>query len=234
MARPTRLTGPGLTHHVIQRGNNRQEIFFADADRRLFLSWLDAAAQAEGCALHAYVLMNNHVHLLVTPNSADGLPRMMQSLGRRYVRYVNITHGRTGTLWEGRYRATILDSETYVLACYRYIEANPLRAGLVGDPAQHLWSSYRRNALGRRDPLVAEHETYLALGSTPAARQDSYHALFAQGLDGALIGTLRDATQRGWIPGSEQFRHSVETLLGRSATMPQRGRPPRHEEKGSE
>jgi putative transposase len=202
-------------------------IFFTDADRRLFLSWLGAAAEAEGCALHAYVLMSNHVHLLLTSDSADGLPRLMQSLGRRYVRYINITRGRTGTLWEGRYRATILDSETYVLACHRYIEANPLRARIVDRPQDHRWSSHNHNAYGQVDPLLSEHPSYQALGTTPAIRQEGYRALFAQGLDGALLDTLRDATHRGWVPGSESFLQSVQAAIGRNVAIPRRGRPPR-------
>jgi putative transposase len=234
MPRPGRLCAAGHVHHVIQRGNNRQDVFFEDGDRRLFLRLLAEAAAKEGCALHAYVLMTNHVHLLLTATRAASLPRLMQSIGRRYVAHVNRSHGRTGTLWEGRYRATVLDSEGYLLACYRYIEANPVRAGLVARPQDYAWSSYRANALGRADPLLAPHETYLALGATAPARQAAYRALFRQGLEDEMLATLRDATQRGWVPGPDRFRAQIEAAVGRSLTAPRRGRPPGAEGKAAE
>lgn len=226
MPRPNRLFMPGQTHHVLQRGNNRQAVFFDDEGRRLFRRWLGEAAAAEGCAVHAYVLMTNHFHLLLTAGGAGSIPRLMQSLGRRYVGLVNRTQGRTGTLWEGRYKSAILDSETYVLACHRYIEANPLRAGMAR-PQDYPWSSHRHNAFGEADGLLTPHETYLALGPTPAKRRDAYRALFAEGLDGALIETLRDATQRGWAPGGDGFQRAIEAALGRKAGPPRRGRPPK-------
>ena len=157
MARRLRLLAGGETHHVIQRGNNRMGIFVSDADRILYLTWLAGALDAQGGLLHAYVLMTNHVHLLLTAPHANSLPRMLQSLGRRYVAYFNTAYGRTGTLWEGRYRSTIIDSEAYLIACDRYIEANPLRARMVINAADFPWSSYRCNALGAVDPLVSEH-----------------------------------------------------------------------------
>jgi putative transposase len=227
MPRPVRLFMPGLTHHVLQRGNNRQAVFFDDEGRRLFLRWLSDAAKAEGCQVHAYVLMTNHFHLLLTAARAGSIPRLMQSLGRRYVGLVNRRQERTGTLWEGRYKSAILDSETYVMACHRYIEANPLRAGLVARPEDYAWSSHRHNALGETDGLVAAHETYLALGRTQAERLAAYRALFAEGLDGALIEILRDAVQRGWAPGGDGFRSRIEAALGREAGPPRRGRPPK-------
>jgi putative transposase len=238
MPRPTRLCVAGQTHHVIQRGNNKQPIFFAAADRQFFLQWLAEGLTREDCALHAYVLMTNHVHLLLTTGRDDSLPRLMQSLGRRYVGYVNRRYERTGTLWEGRYRATVLDSDTYVLACYRYIEANPVRAGIVRRAQDYPWSSYRSNALGRADALLKPHATYAALGATPAARQAAYCTLCAQGVADDVVETLRDATQRGWVPGGQRFRNRIEAALGRPAGPPRRGRPPmqrqRAEEKGSE
>jgi REP element-mobilizing transposase RayT len=148
MPRPTRLVMAGQAHHVLQRGNNRQPVFFDDEGRRLYLRWLGEAAASEGCALHAYALMTNHVHLMLMPARAESISRLMQSVGRRYVGYVNRAHGRTGTLWEGRYKSTVLDSETYVLACQRYIEANPLRAAMVTRAEDYPWSSYRFSALG--------------------------------------------------------------------------------------
>ncbi len=225
MPRPARLLLAGQAHHIIQRGNNRQAIFFTNADRRLFLVDLSAVLVTEGCALHAYVLMTNHIHLLVTPTADAGIGRLMQSLGRRYVGHINRTYSRTGTLWEGRFKSTIVDSEDYVMACYRYIEANPVRAAMVERAGDYLWSSYLHNALGRRDPMITEHEVYTTLGKTKAARRTAYMDLSAGALAGPLIETLRDATQRGWIPGRESFRRQIETALGGKAAALARGRP---------
>jgi putative transposase len=156
--------------HVIQRGNNREAIFFADEDYARYRDWLAAAAAEYGCAIHSFVLMTNHVHLLVTPRATDSLPRTMQSLGRRYVRHVNTVYRRTGTLWEGRYRAAPIDSEPYFLACCRYIELNPVRARMVRHPSDYRWSSYLAHAQGATDPMLTVHEIYDRLGSTPAER----------------------------------------------------------------
>jgi putative transposase len=229
MPRLARLCLSGQAHHVLQRGNNRQAVFFDDEGRRLFLRWLGEAAAAEGCAIHAYVLMTNHFHLAVTASRGDSIPRMMQSLGRRYVGYINRALRRTGTLWEGRYKSTVLDSESYLLACLRYIEANPLRAGMVARPEDHPWSSYGGNALGRSDMLLTPHETYRALGSAPLERQAAYRALFAEGLNREQLDALRDSIQRGWAPGSDRFRREVEIALGRRASIPRRGRPPKRQ-----
>jgi putative transposase len=218
---------PGQAHHILQRGNNRQAVFFDKEGRRLFLRWAGEAVVAEGCAIHAYLLMTNHFHLAVTAARAGSIPRMMQSLGRRYVGFVNRSLGRTGTLWEGRYKSTILDSERYVLACQRYIEANALRARIVARPEDYPWSSYAYTALGRADALLTPHETYRALGATPAERQDAYRRLFAEGLNAELLDALRDSIQRGWTPGSDRFRHEVEVALRRRTDPPRRGRPPK-------
>ena len=227
MPRPARLSLAGQAHHIIQRGNNRQPIFFSDADRRRFLHELDQALAAHHCVLHAYVLMTNHVHLLVTPGDDAGIGRMMQSLGRRYVGYVNRTHGRTGTLWEGRFRSTIVDAEDYVMACYRYIEANPVRAGMHARAEDHPWSSHAHNALARRNALIGEHPAYLSLGSTADARAAVYRDGFAAGLNRELLEIIRDATQRGWVPGRPSFRREVEAALERPVEPPVRGRPKR-------
>jgi putative transposase len=148
MARKPRIALAGYAQHVVQRGNNRQATFFAEADYRYYLDCLAEASAKYDCALHAYVLMTNHVHLLVTPNQTDGIARMMQSVGRRYVQYVNYCNKRSGTLWEGRYKASLVQSERYLLVCSRYIELNPVRAGMVTRPEAYRWSSYRANALG--------------------------------------------------------------------------------------
>jgi putative transposase len=176
MARLGRYFLPDQPLHVIQRGNNRAPIFFHDEDYARYRRWLGEAAARYGCAVHAYLLMTNHVHLLVTPQADGSLPGAMQSLGRRYVRYVNATYRRTGTLWEGRYRAAPIDSEAYFLACARYIEANPVRAGMVAHPSDYGWSSWGAHALGRADPLVTDHPIYRALGRSaraPTARSSS-------------------------------------------------------------
>ncbi len=230
MPRQPRLTLAGQAHHVIQRGNNKQAIFFCDTDRTLFLGDLEDALLKHGCVLHAYVLMTNHIHLLITPGRDEAIGQLMQSLGRRYVGHVNRSYGRTGTLWEGRFKSTIVDAEDYVMACYRYIEANPVRAGMVTDPAAYPWSSYGANALGRTNRLVSEHEVYRDLGATAEARQAAYRALFDEGLGQDMVDTIRDATQRGWVPGSEKFRRQIEEALGRRVERPVRGRPVKGED----
>jgi len=225
MARLGRYFLAGQPLHVIQRGNNRQAIFFAEEDHRLYREWLAGAAAEHGCAVHAYVLMTNHVHLLVTPATPESLPRAMQSLGRRYVRHVNAVHRRTGTLWEGRYRAAPIDSEAYFLACCRYIELNPVRAHMVRHPRDYPWSSYRAHAQGAADPLVESHELYRRLGRTAAARQEAYRALFRIPLESAFVGELRAATNGGWALGQEAFRARVAKTTGRRAAPLPRGRP---------
>jgi putative transposase len=225
MPRLPRLFLAGQPNHVIQRGNNRGAIFFAEDDRRRYLAWLGEALASEGCALHAYVLMTNHVHLLVTAVAEQAIPRVLQSLGRRYVRHVNQRYGRSGTLWEGRFKSTIVDSETYLLACHRYIESNPLRARMVADAADYRWSSYRHNALGEADALLTRHAVYEALGGSSEARCAAYRALFREGLEDPILATIRDATQRGWAMGSERFQQEIGVALRRRADPPQRGRP---------
>jgi putative transposase len=225
MARPGRCFLPDQPLHLIQRGNNRQAIFFSARDYVRYRDWLGEAARANGCAVHAYVLMTNHVHLLLTPSREHSVPRLMQSLGRRYVHYVNASYRRTGTLWEGRYRASLIDSESYLLACCRYIELNPVRAGLVTHPKDYPWSSYAAQALGRPDPLVTPHPLYLALGLTTGERQQAYRALFRAALGADSIAAIRRATNGGWALGSEGFRRRVAEALGRPVAPAPRGRP---------
>lgn len=158
MPRRTRIHIDGLPLHIVQRGHNRAACFFDDQDRRAYLGWLHEALVREHCRLHAYVLMTNHVHLLLTPEEVERVPQVLISVGRRYVQYVNHTYGRTGTLWDGRYKSSLVQAETYLLFCHRYVELNPVRAGMVADPARYRWSSYRANALGEADTLVTPHE----------------------------------------------------------------------------
>jgi len=227
MARLGRYFLPSQALHVIQRGNNRQAIFFHDEDRVLYRNWLGEAAAEYGCAIHAYVLMTNHVHLLVTPGDAESLPRTMQSLGRRYVRRINDTYGRSGTLWEGRYRAAPIDGEGWFITCSRYIELNPVRARLVSHPRLWRWSSYRANAEGAADPLITPHALYRGLARTHAGRLLAYRRLFKDALSEEALNAIRTATNGGWALGDDRFREEIEKALKRRATPLPKGRPPR-------
>ena len=204
--------------HIVQRGNNRTQTFIDENDYRVFRALLQLTRRKAGCAIHAYVLMRNHVHLLVTPATKHSPARLMQGLGRWYVRYFNERHGRTGTLWEGRYRSTLIDSERYFLACSRYIELNPVRAGVVADTADFAWSSFRGNALGACDYLLTPHETYRALGATSAARQAAYRALFDQPLGARMVDAFRIAAKRGTALGSALWAQRLEARLERRLT----------------
>ncbi|MBV8535400.1 MAG: transposase [Alphaproteobacteria bacterium] len=227
MARPARYFLRDQPLHVIQRGNNRQAIFFHDDDYAHCRDWLAAAASEHGLAIHAYVFMTNHVHLLATPQSENSLPRAMQSLGRRYVRRLNTIYQRTGTLWEGRYRAAPIESDAHFLACCRYIELNPVRAGMTRHPRDHRWSSYAAHALGMTDVLVSEHPLYRALGATPRDRQAAYRDLFEAELDPAFVDELRAATNGGWAIGSERFKREIAAALGRHVAPLPKGRRPK-------
>jgi len=223
MARLPRLVIPGQPLHLIQRGNNRSATFFADEDYQNYRDSLRQASQRFGCAIHAYVLMTNHVHLLITPDSEQGPARMMQAVGRRYVRYVNGCYRRTGTLWEGRYKSAMIDSEHYLLACSRYIELNPVRAEVVEDPAQYRWSSYRHNAVGRLDPLITPHALYRALGSQPTDQQAAYRALCMIHVEPQTLDEIRRTTNDGTILGHDRFREQIEAALQRRVTRATHG-----------
>jgi putative transposase len=204
-----------MPQHVIQRGNNRSPTFLSESDYRYYLECLEEACRRWRCQVHAYVLMTNHVHLLVTPTTNDGVSRVMQTVGRRVVQRFNKAHARTGTLWEGRYKATIVEDDRYLFTCYRYIELNPIRAGLVVWPRDYRWSSHAANALGRRSSLVVAHAKYNDLGPRPASRRAAYRALFAELLTDADLETIREATNKGWALGGERFRDAVERSLNR-------------------
>ena len=225
MARLPRLTLAGHPHHVIQRGNNRQPIFLSDDDRLHFLQLLAEYAEKFKVAVHAYVLMDNHIHLLATPASDDGLPQMMQALGRRYVRYFNDRHTRTGTLWEGRYRSTLIQTERYLLACMVYIDLNPVRAGIVAAAADFAWSSHRHYAGAAVDPLVSPHAQWWALGNTPYEREARYREAVAQGLPERERAALREATRHGWPLGDAGFLARLAQASGRRVTPGKAGRP---------
>jgi len=215
MPRLPRYNAPGFPQHVIQRGNNRCACFAVDQDYRFFRDCLSTACEKYGCRIHAYVFMTNHVHLLMTPSTESGIGQVMQSVGRRYVGHFNSTYGRTGTLWEGRYKATVVETESYLFACYRYIELNPVRAGLVENPRAFPWSSHGANAFSERDSLVSPHEHYTRLGRHDTARQAAYRGFFDVPLDETTVTVIRDATQKGWTLGSKKFRQEIAALVGR-------------------
>lgn len=225
MPRQPRLDLPGIPQHVIQRGNDRQPCFFDQIDYVRYSDELREIATREGCAIHAYVLMTNHVHLLMTPAAAGRVGRVMQALGRRYVRYVNDRYHRTGTLWEGRYKSCLVADDDHLLRCYRYIELNPLRAAMVADPGAYPWSSYRRNALGDHDPLVQSHPAYRALSEDPRQRQHAYRTLVMETVDPAETDAIRVHLQRQHAYGSNRFRRAIEAQLGRTAGPRKIGRP---------
>jgi len=202
VARLPRLTIPGFPHHVIQRGNDRRAIFVDDADRERYLATLREIAARCGLAVHAHVLMPDHVHLLVTPQAAGDVGRVIQSLGRRYVRWFNDRHGRGGALFEGRYRSAVVDAEIYLLACMRYIELNPVRAGLVNGPAEFRWSSYAHHVGRAVDPMINDHPVYWALGNTPFERQAAYRRLFEHVPPKDELAMIRRATHGGWLLGT--------------------------------
>jgi putative transposase len=233
MARQTRRVIPGVALHVIQRGNNRQACFRRDSDHLLYLLHLRELSAKHGCAVHAYCLMTNHVHLLMTPSTEDALSTLMRDLGQRYVQYVNRTYGRSGTLWEGRYRSCIAESAHYVLACYRYIELNPVRAGLADRPGNYSWSSYHANAVGREDRLLTAHPEYLALGANRDSRQQAYRGLFDDALEPLLVERIREATNGGYPLCSEMFKSEVMLARGWKLKPGRPGRPA-NKEKGDD
>ena len=219
MARLPRFLIPDQPQHVMLRGNNRAEIFCADADYNFYLEKLKLVCIKHGCTVHAYVLMTNHVHLLITPHLEQSLGRAMQMLGRYYVQYYNYCYQRTGTLWEGRYKATLIDSESYLLTCMRYIEMNPVQAAMVLDPIDCPWSSYQCNALGQPNDLVV----HLGLGATNKARQSNYQALFKHQLSEHSITTIREVTNKAWVLGSNRFKQRIQEQLDRRVDPKPRG-----------
>ena len=217
MARKPRLYLEGCAQHIIQRGNNRSACFGSDEDYKAYLHYLKEAAVKYSVEVHAFVLMTNHVHLLVTPANEKATGLMMQSIGRRYVQYFNHTYGRTGTLWEGRYKSTLVDSETYLLTLYRYIELNPVRACMVGHAAEYPWSSYQHNALGKEIKLISGHSKYMELGEDPESRQKNYRTLFCGHMKEEDIKAIRTASEKAWILGSEKFYADFERRTGLSS-----------------
>ena len=225
MPRRPRIQLAGMPMHLVQRGINREPCFFAEEDYHCYLHWLQTSAADWGCAIHAYVLMTNHVHLLITPQRADGPARLMQSIGRRYVQYINRAYKRSGSLWEGRYKSSVVQAESYLFACMRYIELNPVRAGMVTDPAHYRWSSYRHNGLGQTDERLAEHPLYQCLDSDPDRRQAIYRALFRCELDDDAISDIRLAVTQSQPLGDDRFAESICARAGVRRAHQKRGRP---------
>jgi putative transposase len=223
MARLPRFVLPGYPQHVLQRGNNRQQILIDESDYWFLWERLLAAAEKFQCDVHAYVLMPNHFHLLVTPWQEDGIGKLMQYVGRYYVQYFNRRADRTGTLWEGRYRATLVDPRHYLLPCSRYLELNPVRTGLVERPADYEWSSYGCNAEGAEDNLVTPHAEYRRLGRSLKARQSAYRSGFDEPLDEDLLARIRNATNKAWVLGDGTFCKGLEGKLNRRANPRPRG-----------
>lgn len=224
MARLPRISPVDIPVHLIQRGNNRQACFASDVDHGAYARWLKEYAKKFKVEIHAWVMMTNHVHLLCTPRQEGAVSRMMQSLGRRYVQYFNSEYHRTGTLWEGRFKSCLIQEGAYLLEVYRYIELNPVRAGIVKDPREYRWSSYQINALGKVSPLCSPHHTYLSIGEDAPDRQHNYREFLAQHVGSDLLKDLRAGTNKGMAFGSDRFKEELETLTGRRLKEKKRGR----------
>ncbi len=225
MPRKPRFFLPGVPAHVIQRGHGCGPVFLGDDDRRDYLQQLYVAARRHGCRIHAYVLMPNHIHLLATPESSGALSRTLQYLGRRYVPEFNQRHGRSGTLWEGRFKAALIQSDSHLLACQRYIELNPVRAGLCASAGRYLWSSFRYNGFGEADPVITPHALYLRLDEDADTRRRAYRRLFAQPPAEDEFAELRACLQSGTPLGDAEFRRGIEQILGIEVGYARRGRP---------
>lgn len=225
MPRRPRIHLDGVPLHIVQRGHNRQPCFFAIADYLAYLEWLGEAARKSGCQVHAYALMTNHVHLLVSPGDAQSVSRMMVALGRQYVPYVNAVYQRSGTLWEGRYKSSLVQTDVYLLACMRYIELNPVRAGMCPDPADYRWTSYRANALGEAQSWLTPHPLYASLGHDEPSRLAAYRALFDQVMPQKTVDDIRLALNQTQPLGNHRFLDAIEQATGQRREPKPRGRP---------
>jgi len=225
MPRPHRLNIPGMPQHVTQRGNNRQACFYSDDDYRLYLALLLEHSRANACSVHAYVLMSNHVHLLITPSIPDGISRTLQGLGRDYVRRINRTCRRTGTLQQGRFKSSLVDTDRYCMTCYRHIELNPVRAGMVNDPSDCPRSNYPHNGDGRPDPPIPPHDRWLLPGTGDTQRTAAYRALISESLEHSELEHIRNSISTGLPTGNDRFRQQVEQALARKPGQGKRGRP---------
>ena len=226
MPRRLRTCPVGLPLHIIQRGNNRQICFASDLDLKAYAHWLLEASTNNQVHIHAWVFMTNHVHLLVTPMQQMAASKMMQTIGRQYVRYFNYTYKRSGTLWEGRFHSSLIQEDNYLLKCQRYIELNPVRAGMVEDPGDYYWSSYKANALGVHSKILTPHPIYSQLGRTKPERLTNYRELFKSEFNGELLQDIRHAVNKGLVLGTEKFKAEVETLTKQRVRPITRSRPP--------
>jgi putative transposase len=225
MARLVRVAPVGVPQHIIQRGNNRQVCFAGEEDMKAYLNWLKEMSKKHKVDVHAWVLMTNHVHLLCTPQEEQAVSRMMQSIGRQYVRYYNYLYHRSGTLWEGRYKSCLVQSERYMLEIYRYIELNPVRANMVDEPSDYSWSSYAVNALGVESDLQTPHSEYLALGKTKVERLVNYRELFKTHVEKELLEEIRASVNKGLALGNDRFTTQIEALTKKRVTARKSGRP---------
>ncbi len=225
MPRKPRFKLPGTPQHIIQRGNNRMACFFCEQDYLQYLEDLSASAGKYQCRVHAYVLMTNHIHLLVTPDEPSGISRFMQALGRRYAYYVNQKYKRTGTLWEGRYKACLVDSEAYLLTCMRYIELNPVRAGMVEKPGNYPWSSYRSNAIGEANDLIKPHTVYLAINQSDLLRLEAYREMFRKQINKTQIDEIRKVLNHELVLGRSWYKDRIEQQTQRQTRLGKPGRP---------
>ena len=225
MPRKPRMYLPGIPCHVVQRGNDRKACFFAEDDYFFYLQSLKQACQKYQVEVHAYVLMTNHVHLLMTPSDEIGISRVMQWLGRYYVQYINKTYRRTGTLWEGRHKSSLINADQYLLSCYRYIELNPVNANMVEHPGDYQWSSYRWHAYGETDLIITDHPLYQELGISQDARTTNYRTLFSSMLDKKMIHEIAKSAQFSMPLGNQNFKEQIEQTLGRSIGKSRVGRP---------
>lgn len=225
MARQPRLSIAGYPHHVIQRGNNRQTIFHTDEDRKAYLAWLSEYSRQFDVAIHAFVLMDNHTHLLLTPNTEQGLSKLMQSVGQRYTQSYNYFHKHTGTLWEGRYKSTVVQSDRYLLTCMAYIDLNPVRAGMAHDAADYAWSTHRHYIGQQIQPIVTPHPLMWTLGNTPFSREKAYRELVQEGLSQEQQKILTDSAFKGWALGDDAFTAQIQTITLRRVSKQSAGRP---------
>jgi putative transposase len=225
MPRKRRFYQPGIPVHVFQRGHNREPVFFDDQDYLAYLRFLKASADALGCLIHAYVLMTNHVHLLVTPAAANDISSLFQGIGRHFVPYINNAYQRRGSLWEGRHKGHILETEAYFMICMRYIEMNPVRAGMVEHPGQYRWSSYAANAQGIDNAIIQPHELYLSLGKSSEARLAAFRGLFATEINPDELDLIRACLHSGRPLGNDRFKKKIESVVGGTVGFSKRGRP---------
>ena len=225
MPRRPHINLAGMPQHIVQRGINREPCFFAEEDYHFYLHWLEKSAADWHCHIHAYALMTNHVHLLVTPQNETGIAKLMQSIGRRYVQYINSAYRRTGSLWEGRYKSSVIQAESYLLTCMRYIELNPVRATMVQDPGQYRWSSYRHNGLGQPDSRITPHPVFLSLDRSGTERQATYRALFRSELDEEALADIWLALSQGQPLGQGRFGEQICAATGIRRTQKRPGLP---------